>query len=131
MAAPERRPAAMLFAELRNFTRLSEALQPDKVLGLANDFFALAGRGGVEHEADEVASVVVDAREEALVALDFVLDEAVDDAVDARPRGDARRSVVERGVDGAECVFVGDFVEVGVEGDGLDGVVFHGDDEEV
>ena len=41
---PERRPAAILYAELRNFTRLSEVLQPDRVLSLVNDFFALAGR---------------------------------------------------------------------------------------
>src|SRR5262245_6673586 len=41
---PERRPAAVLFAELRNFTRLSEVLQPDKVLELANEFFSLAAR---------------------------------------------------------------------------------------
>jgi len=44
MAAPapdaERRQAAILFAELRNFTRLSEVLPPDKVLELANDFFS-------------------------------------------------------------------------------------------
>jgi len=44
MANPERRPAAVLYAELRNFTRLSEVLQPDKVLGLANEFFALVAR---------------------------------------------------------------------------------------
>jgi adenylate cyclase len=41
---PERRTAAVLYAELRNFTRLSEMLPPDKVLGLANEFFALTGR---------------------------------------------------------------------------------------
>lgn len=41
---PERRSAAVLYAELRNFTRLSEVLQPDKVLELANEFFALASR---------------------------------------------------------------------------------------
>ena len=34
----------MMYAELRNFTRLSEILPPDKVLGLANEFFALASR---------------------------------------------------------------------------------------
>ena len=33
----ERRQAAILFAELRNFTRLSEVLPPNKVLELAND----------------------------------------------------------------------------------------------
>jgi adenylate cyclase len=38
--SPERRLAAVMYAELRNFTRLSEVLQPDKVLALANEFFA-------------------------------------------------------------------------------------------
>jgi class 3 adenylate cyclase len=41
---PERRPAALLYVELRNFTRLSEMLQPDKVLELANEFFSAASR---------------------------------------------------------------------------------------
>jgi adenylate cyclase len=40
-AAPERRQVAVYYAELRNFTRLSEMLQPDKVLALANEFFSL------------------------------------------------------------------------------------------
>ena len=39
--APERREAAILNAELRNFTRLSEVLPPEKVLELANEFFSL------------------------------------------------------------------------------------------
>ncbi len=39
----ERREAAILNAELRNFTRLSEVLAPEKVLELANDFFSLCG----------------------------------------------------------------------------------------
>ena len=38
---PERREAALLNAELRNFTRLSEMLPPEKVLELANEFFSL------------------------------------------------------------------------------------------
>lgn len=38
----QRRQAAILYAELRNFTRMSEVLEPAKVLGLANEFFALA-----------------------------------------------------------------------------------------
>jgi adenylate cyclase len=42
MAQPERRHAALLNTELRNFTRLSEVLPPAKVLELANDFFSLA-----------------------------------------------------------------------------------------
>jgi class 3 adenylate cyclase len=41
MAAPERKQAAIVYAELRNFTRLSEVLEPAKVLQLANDFFTL------------------------------------------------------------------------------------------
>jgi adenylate cyclase len=43
----ERRAAAVLYVELRNFTRLSEVLQPDKVLELANEFFSLASRAVV------------------------------------------------------------------------------------
>lgn len=42
MSRPERRLAALLNTELRNFTRLSEVLEPAKVLELANDFFSLA-----------------------------------------------------------------------------------------
>lgn len=41
---PERRAAALLYAELRNFTRLSEVLQPDKVLELANEFFTFVAK---------------------------------------------------------------------------------------
>lgn len=44
MAKSERKPAAILYAELRNFTRMSEMLEPDRVLALANEFFALATR---------------------------------------------------------------------------------------
>jgi adenylate cyclase len=44
---PERIQAAVMYAELRNFTRLSEALQPDKVLALAGDFFTLAAKAVV------------------------------------------------------------------------------------
>src|SRR6266852_7886569 len=40
-AEAERRQAAILNAELRNFTRLSEVLPPEKVLELANEFFSL------------------------------------------------------------------------------------------
>jgi adenylate cyclase len=42
MSQPERREAVLLHTELRNFTRLSEVLEPAKVLELANDFFSLA-----------------------------------------------------------------------------------------
>src|SRR5262245_25776014 len=40
----ERRAAAIVQAELRNFTRMSEMLDAAKVLALANEFFTLAGR---------------------------------------------------------------------------------------
>ena len=40
----ERRGVGVVYAELRNFTRLSEVLQPAKVLDLADAFFALAAR---------------------------------------------------------------------------------------
>jgi predicted acyltransferase len=40
----ERRGVGVLYAELRNFTRLSEVLDPAKVMELANEFFALAAR---------------------------------------------------------------------------------------
>jgi len=43
---PERRLAAVMYAELRNFTRLSEVLQPDRVLALTNEFFALVASAG-------------------------------------------------------------------------------------
>jgi class 3 adenylate cyclase len=38
----ERRGVGVLYAELRNFTRLSEVLDPAKVMELANEFFSLA-----------------------------------------------------------------------------------------
>ena len=36
--------AAIMFAELRNFTRMSEMLPPERVLELVDEFFALARR---------------------------------------------------------------------------------------
>jgi len=45
----ERRPAALVFAELRNFTRMSEVLEASKVLALANEFFSASGRIMKEH----------------------------------------------------------------------------------
>ena len=53
---PLRRRAAILYAELRNFTRLSEVLEPEKVLQLANDFFQLAAKNVIA-ERGEVLSV--------------------------------------------------------------------------
>jgi adenylate cyclase len=46
----------VLYAELRNFTRLSEVLQPDKVLELANEFFSLAARA-IKDNTGKVLSV--------------------------------------------------------------------------
>lgn len=40
----ERREVGVVYAELRNFTRLSEALQPATVLELADKFFSLGAR---------------------------------------------------------------------------------------
>ena len=44
MTKTVRRPAAILYAELRNFTRMSEMLEPERVLALANEFFVLVSR---------------------------------------------------------------------------------------
>lgn len=57
---PARRRAAILYAELRNFTRLSEVLEPAKVLQLANDFFQLAAKNVIAERGD-VLSVHNDA----------------------------------------------------------------------
>jgi len=43
-AKAERKPAAILVSELRNFTRMSDMLEPERVFMLANEFFALAAR---------------------------------------------------------------------------------------
>jgi class 3 adenylate cyclase len=67
MAGAERRQAAIVYAELRNFTRLSEVLQPDKVLELANDFFSLCGMG-VTANKGKVLSVQNDALVAAFAA---------------------------------------------------------------
>jgi class 3 adenylate cyclase len=42
--AAARRSVGVLYAELRNFTRLSEVLDPARVLELANEFFTFVGR---------------------------------------------------------------------------------------
>jgi adenylate cyclase len=59
-ANAERREAVILNTELRNFTRFSEMLPPDKVLDLANDFFSLCGMV-VTANAGKVLSVQNDA----------------------------------------------------------------------
>ncbi|HYG55063.1 MAG TPA: adenylate/guanylate cyclase domain-containing protein [Burkholderiales bacterium] len=48
--AAQRRPAVLLYAELRNFTRMSEVLEPAKVLALASEFFAFAARSVAAHQ---------------------------------------------------------------------------------
>jgi len=55
----ERRPAAIVQAELRNFTRMSEMLEAARVLALANEFFTLAGRI-VREQSGKVLSVYND-----------------------------------------------------------------------
>jgi adenylate cyclase len=54
--AAERCPAVILQTELRNFTRLSEILDPERVLQLASGFFSLAG-AAVKSHGGEVFSV--------------------------------------------------------------------------
>ena len=61
--APERRLAAVMYAELRNFTRLSEVLEPGKVLTLANEFFALAAKA-----VDENTGMVIAVHNDTLLA---------------------------------------------------------------
>lgn len=56
----ERCPAVMLQVEMRNFTRLSEVLDPERVLQLASTFFSLAG-AAVKAHGGEVFSVQNDA----------------------------------------------------------------------
>lgn len=51
----ERRGVGVLYAELRNFTRLSEILEPAKVMELANEFFALAARHMTAHSGRVLA----------------------------------------------------------------------------
>ncbi|MBV8032194.1 MAG: adenylate/guanylate cyclase domain-containing protein [Betaproteobacteria bacterium] len=52
----ERGPAVLLQAELRNFTRLSEVLDPERVLQLASAFFTLAA-ASVKAQNGEICSV--------------------------------------------------------------------------
>lgn len=48
-AAPARRLAVILCVELRNFTRLSEVLEPQVVLQLTSEFFGLASNAATAH----------------------------------------------------------------------------------
>jgi adenylate cyclase len=56
----ERAPAVLLEVELRNFTRLSEMLEPVRVLQLASTFFSLAG-AAIKSHGGEIFSVQNDA----------------------------------------------------------------------
>jgi class 3 adenylate cyclase len=56
----ERGPAAIFYAELRNFTGLSEVLDPERVLQLASAFFSLAS-AAVKAQDGEVLSLQNDA----------------------------------------------------------------------
>lgn len=58
--AAERKSAVILLAEVRNFTRMSEMLEPQRVLQLASDFFSLAAREIASH-GGEVIEVYNDA----------------------------------------------------------------------
>jgi adenylate cyclase len=49
----ERAPALILEVELRNFTRMSEVLDAERVLQLASDFFSLAG-GAIKQQGGEI-----------------------------------------------------------------------------
>jgi len=51
----ERREAVIVFAELRNFTRMSEMLEPQKVLSLASEFFALVANAVQEQGGELLA----------------------------------------------------------------------------
>jgi class 3 adenylate cyclase len=60
----QREPAVILHAELRNFTRLSEVLDPERVLMLASGFFSLASATAKSHDGE-----VFSLQNDALVAV--------------------------------------------------------------
>jgi len=45
----ERADSVVMIAELRNFTRMSEMLEPDRVLALVDEFFECAAKSVAEH----------------------------------------------------------------------------------
>ena len=55
-ASSIRADAVVLFAELRNFTRMSEMLEPERVLALADQFFECAARA-VQAQSGETLEV--------------------------------------------------------------------------
>jgi len=59
VAAPERTPVVILFAETRGFTRTSGILEPSVVVARVSEFFALV-REAVEHNGGTVRNVLND-----------------------------------------------------------------------
>ena len=59
VAAPERTPVVILFAETSGFTRTSEMLQPSVVLARVSEFFTLV-RAAVERQGGTVRHVLND-----------------------------------------------------------------------
>lgn len=55
-AAAERRQAVILCARLRGFIRLSDMLEPDRVLALAGEFFALVQKVVAGNEGETVST---------------------------------------------------------------------------
>jgi len=53
---PDRRQAVLLDSELRGLARMSEALDPDQVLRLANDFFSFAADIVAAHGGEAITS---------------------------------------------------------------------------
>lgn len=51
----ERRVAAILYVELRNFTRFSDMLEPARVLQLASEFFGFAAQAAESHGGQTLA----------------------------------------------------------------------------
>jgi class 3 adenylate cyclase len=51
----ERAEAVILIAELRNFTRMSEMLEPARVLGLADQFFECAAQAAAKNGGQSMA----------------------------------------------------------------------------
>jgi len=51
----ERAESVILIAELRNFTRMSEMLEPERVLGLADQFFECAAQAAAKNGGQSMA----------------------------------------------------------------------------
>ena len=99
-----------MYAELRNFTRLSEVLEPGKVLGLANEFFALAGKSIAAHKG-RTLSIQNDSLLGMFGAAGDALDAASDMQREFAPLGERWKSeyglpaAVAHGIHMGETVF--------------------------